>query len=191
MARLPVGVAAIVFAGVAALALRVVIEGRSALARGDEANAANRFPDAIAAWESAARWYFPLAPHVDAAYDRLREFAKARRSVAAWRAIRSAALATRGPWQPHAEDLADADRITASRPPIPNAPRPATPIRRSSPPGTPNSWRDPRPAVGRPPSPFWGSRCGSWGWRSSGARPDPSGDLRRWPRCLGARPFTA
>jgi hypothetical protein len=105
---------AIVVAGLLALALRVVIEGRSALARGDAAMAANRYPDAIAAWEAAARWYLPLAPHVDDAYDRLRELAKSKESLAAWRAIRSAALATRGPWQPHADDLAEANAAIAA-----------------------------------------------------------------------------
>jgi hypothetical protein len=107
------GVAAIVVAGIAALVLRVVIEGKSALAKGDEAAAAGRFPDAIAAWETAARWYLPLAPHVDDAYDRLRDLAKSKKSIVAWRAIRTAALATRGPWQPHEADLAEANAAIA------------------------------------------------------------------------------
>lgn len=113
MKRTLTGVAAIVVAGIAALALRVVIEGKSALAKGDEAAAAGRFPDAIAAWEAAARWYLPLAPHVDAAYDRLRDLAKSKKSIIAWRAIRTAALATRGPWQPHERDLAEANAAIA------------------------------------------------------------------------------
>ena len=107
-------IAAVVVAALAALGLRVVLEGRSALASGDAALADNRPVDAIAEWEAAARWYLPGAPHVGEAYERLRQFAQTHHSAAAWRAIRSAARATRHLWQPHAEDLADADReITA------------------------------------------------------------------------------
>lgn len=107
-------IAALLVAGLAALALRVVIEGRAALAQGDEAMAEQRAADAITAWESAARWYLPFAPHVDEAYDRLRELARTHHSAAAWRSIRAAARATRGLGQPHAEDLADADAALIS-----------------------------------------------------------------------------
>ncbi len=102
-------ITAVVVAGLAALALRVVLEGRAALAEGDAAMAEQRAADAITAWEAAARWYLPSASHVDDAYDRLRELARTHHSAAAWRSIRSAARATRGLWQPHAEDLAEAD----------------------------------------------------------------------------------
>jgi hypothetical protein len=102
-------IAAVVFAGMGACGLRVVIEGRTALSDGDAALAAKRPADAIAAWESAARWYLPGAPHVDEAYDRLRQFATTYKSLAAWRAIRSAARATRHLWQPHGDQLAAAD----------------------------------------------------------------------------------
>ena len=108
------GVAAVIGAAVAALGLRVVLEGRAALAEGDAAIADKRPADAIAAWESAARWYLPGAPHVGEAYDRLREFAANHQSLAAWRSIRGAARATRTLWQPHAEDLAEADRQIAA-----------------------------------------------------------------------------
>lgn len=114
MKRTVIGIVAIVVAGVAAVSVRVVLEGRSALADGDAALADHRPSDAIAAWESAARWYLPFAPHVDEAYDRLRDYAKARSSVAAWRAMRRAALATRTLWQPHAGDLADANAAIAN-----------------------------------------------------------------------------
>lgn len=77
----------IALAGLGALAVRVVVAGNAALADGD---AAKDPAEAIAAWERAARWYLPLAPHVDAAYARL----EAVGSLAAARAIRSAALAT-------------------------------------------------------------------------------------------------
>jgi hypothetical protein len=113
----------IVVATLGALAIRVVVEGRSALAEGDEAANAGRTDDAIAAWESAARWYLPLAPHVDEAYARLTATATAEPTnpspslrahrMAAWRAVRSAALATRHLWTPHTDDLAAANTAIA------------------------------------------------------------------------------
>lgn len=104
-------VLAIVGAALGAIALRVVIEGRRALARGDQALAAGRIDDAIAGWEAAARWYLPLAPHVDEAYARLTGLAGAdhRLALSSWRAVRRAALATRGVWTPHDRDLAAAN----------------------------------------------------------------------------------
>ena len=113
---------AIVIAGLGALAVRVVLEGRTALAAGDAAHAAQRPTDAIAAWESAARWYLPAAPHVDDAYARLTALAKAdpKHALAAWRAVRRAALATRSLWTPHADDLDTANaeivRLSAAHP---------------------------------------------------------------------------
>lgn len=108
-------VIAIVFAALGALAVRVVIEGRRALAEGDAAIAAKKPLEAIQAWESAARWYFPLAPHVDEAYARLVEIANAdaKYRAVAWRAVRRAATATRSVWQPHADDLAAANAALA------------------------------------------------------------------------------
>jgi len=106
-------IVAIVVAALAVMSLRVVLEGRSALADGDAAIEAKHPIDAIAAWETAARWYLPGAPHVDEAYDRLHTVARDRRSLAAWRAIRRAALATRHLWQPHQGDLAEANTAIA------------------------------------------------------------------------------
>jgi hypothetical protein len=106
-------IAAIVLAGLAALGIRVVREGRSALAEGDDALEAKRPGDAIAAWETAARWYLPGAPHVDEAYDRLLDFARTHNSLTAWRAVRGAALATRSLWTPHEADLAEANAAIA------------------------------------------------------------------------------
>lgn len=107
--------AAIALAIGGALALRVVVEGRDALADGDEAAAAKRPADAIAAWQTAARWYLPGAPHVGAAYERLGELARAQpeHALAAWRAVRGAARATRSLWTPHADELAAADAAIA------------------------------------------------------------------------------
>lgn len=105
----------VVVAALAVLALRVVIEGRAALAEGDAAMAQHHVVDAIAAWETAARWYLPLAPHVDDAYARLAEVAKEPPfALVAQRAIRSAALATRTLWQPHADELAAANAAIAT-----------------------------------------------------------------------------
>lgn len=89
---------AVVLAVLGALAIRVVVEGRSALAASD--------------YETAARWYLPFAPHVDEAYAKLRTLTKSEDpavALAAWRSIRAAARATRSLWQPHADDLAEAD----------------------------------------------------------------------------------
>ncbi len=109
-------IAAIVLAGAGALALRTVTRGRDALAEGDRAHAAGRPADAIASWEIAARWYLPGAPHVDEAYARLIHLAgdDPRHALAAWRAVRGAARATRSLWgTPHAADLAAADAAIA------------------------------------------------------------------------------
>ncbi len=108
-------IVAIVLAGLGALAIRVVVEGRTALAAGDEALARGEVVDAIAGWEAAARWYLPLAPHVDDAYGRLIHLAQVDHphSLAAWRSVRSAALATRGLWTPHADELLAANAAIA------------------------------------------------------------------------------
>lgn len=108
-------IAAIVLLGLGALATRVIVEGRGALAAGDDAAAHGKLDDAIAGWEAAARWYLPLAPHVDEAYARLIDLAARdhHHALAAWRAVRSAALATRGLWTPHADDLAAANAAIA------------------------------------------------------------------------------
>ena len=71
----PIVITAFVIAVLGALAIRVVIEGRGAIADGDAALAAGRPLDAIRAYEGAARWYLPFAPHVDAAYGKLRALA--------------------------------------------------------------------------------------------------------------------
>lgn len=112
-----IAIALLVLACLGALAIRVVVEGRRALATGDEAMTAGKPLDAIGAFETAARWYLPLAPHVDEAYDRLRALTTAEDpavAIAAWRGIRGAARATRTLWTPHADDLAAADREIAT-----------------------------------------------------------------------------
>lgn len=111
-------IGAIVAAVLGALALRVVVEGRAALAAGDAALAGDRPGEAIRAYETAARWYLPLAPHVGDAYGKLRALAASEDpavALAAWRAIRGAARATQTLWTPHADDLAAADEAIAIR----------------------------------------------------------------------------
>jgi hypothetical protein len=109
-------VAALVLALLGALAIRVVVEGRGALATGDDWLARGKPAEAIRAFEASARWYLPLAPHVDDAYARLRDQTKSADpaiALRAWRAIRSAARATRSLWTPHEDDLAAADAAIA------------------------------------------------------------------------------
>jgi hypothetical protein len=109
-------VLAFVLAAGGVLAIRVVVEGRSALADGEALLAAGQVPDAIRTFEASARWYLPLAPHVDDAYARLRELTGSKDpavALLAWRAIRSASRATRSLWTPHADDAAAADRAIA------------------------------------------------------------------------------
>jgi hypothetical protein len=105
----------LVIAAFGAVCVRVVLEGRGAVAEGDAAIVAKHTDDAIAAWEAAARWYLPFAPHVDDAYARLTALANAEpeHALSAWRAIRRAATATRSLWQPHADDLAAANAAIA------------------------------------------------------------------------------
>ncbi len=124
---------AFVTAALGALAIRVVVEGRRALGDGDAWQLRGRPAEAIRSYETAARWYLPLAPHVGDAYAKLRALAESPHEgtpppdpkqvavqLAAWRAIRSAALATRSMWQPHADELAAANvaiaRISAGVP---------------------------------------------------------------------------
>ena len=104
-------IAAVVVAALGALAIRVVVEGRAALHRGDELLHAGESRAAVVEYEVAARWYLPLAPHVAEAYAQLHALTggDAPLALAAWRAIRSAARATRS----HAGEAADADAAIA------------------------------------------------------------------------------
>jgi len=104
-----VAIFAIGLAVIGLIGLRAVLAGRNALADGDDWISRGKPAEAIRSYEAAARWYVPLAPHVDAAYAKLRALTAGPDALLAWRAIRSAARATRSLWQPHAADLADAD----------------------------------------------------------------------------------
>ncbi len=104
-------VVGIVVAAIAVAGIRVVREGRAALAEGDDAAVRNRPSEAIAAWETAARWYLPYASHVDDAYSRLEGMRKDHdqvRALLAARAERRAALATRHLTDPHDPSAANA-----------------------------------------------------------------------------------
>jgi hypothetical protein len=109
-------IVALVLAVLGVLAIRVVVEGRGALSAGDDHMARGNPAEAIAAFETSARWYLPLAPHVDDAYSRLRGLGGSEDpavALAAWRGVRSAARATRTLWQPHGDHLAEADAAIA------------------------------------------------------------------------------
>ena len=106
-------IALIAFAVIGVVSLRAVISGRDALGDGDDWMLRGKPAEAIRSYEAAARWYVPLAPHVDAAYAKLSKLADGPNALLAWRAIRSAARATRSVWQPHAADLADAEAAIA------------------------------------------------------------------------------
>ncbi len=109
-------IAALVLAGVGVLAIRVVASGRAAVEAGNDWVTRGKPLEAIGSFESAARWYFPIAPHVDEAYSQLRALGASEDPVvalAAWRGVRSAARATRTLWQPHGADLAAADAAIA------------------------------------------------------------------------------
>lgn len=113
--------AAVVAAVLGALAIRAVWEGRGALHAGDEAAARGDREAAVEGWRRAARWYLPLAPHVGDAYDRLERLARDAEdagdpdtALAAWRGVRSSALATRWLVIPHDDRRRRADRRIAA-----------------------------------------------------------------------------
>jgi hypothetical protein len=99
---------------------RAVWEGRDALAQGDEAATKGDYPEAIAHWRRAARWYVPLAPHVGGAYDRLERLAGQAEdngdiaiALSAWRGVRGSILATRSFFTPQSDRLEPANRAIA------------------------------------------------------------------------------
>lgn len=114
------------FLAIAGVCLGVVVTraawyGRRALARGDAAMAERQPLAAIDHWRRAARWYVPLAPHVEDAYQRLESLARVAESqgdvttaLAAWRGVRHSVLSTRAWYTPHAQHLAPANRRIAA-----------------------------------------------------------------------------
>ncbi len=109
------------FLCIGVLSGRAIWEGRSALARGDAELAEGNVDGAVRWWRRAARWYVPLAPHVPAAYEKLRTLAteaegRGERETAllAWRGIRSSARATRSIIMPYRAQGDEADAHIAT-----------------------------------------------------------------------------
>ncbi len=103
------------------ISARALWEGYQALERGNEAMEQKDAKSAIRHWRRAARWYLPLAPHVAAAYDKLRGLAKQAEenkdretALSAWTAIRSSSLATRHVTSPYSDRRAEADTHIAT-----------------------------------------------------------------------------
>jgi hypothetical protein len=106
--------------GLGVIVTRVFWDGRQALRAGDAAMQKQDTTEALVKWRRAARWYAPGAPHVEAAYARMEELARAADArgddalaLEAWRGIRSSSLATRSFYTPYADKLAAANRRIA------------------------------------------------------------------------------
>jgi len=102
------------------LTVHTVLEGQSELEQSKAAFDRDELGDAIQHARRAAGYYAPGAPHVDAAYTRLRAIAfgsEARGDTTtarlAWGAVRSAALETRHAFVSRARELEEADRQLA------------------------------------------------------------------------------
>jgi hypothetical protein len=83
----------------------------------DRAFDAGRMHLALQHARAAAAAYVPGAGHVQRGYERLRAIARGAErardlelSTAAWRGMRAAAIESRHVWQPHADELREADR---------------------------------------------------------------------------------
>ncbi len=100
----------------AVLSVRAVTSSRSHLQRGDALRDAGDLDGAILAYRRSARWYAPANPYVPEALDRLATLAteaeaqgEAERSLAAWRSVQGAILATRSFYTPHHDRLVRAE----------------------------------------------------------------------------------
>ena len=162
---------------VASICLGVVVtramwQGQSALADGDAAMERGDVREAINRWRRAARWYVPLAGHVDTAYDRLEELAKTAENrgdrttaLMAWRGVRSSIMATRSFYTPYADRLEPANRRIAAlmareeaeNPPLVQSGDPPTSEAQSSAPGGvgSESWHYQLLTRDNSPSVFW------------------------------------
>ena len=105
----------VVLAG--ASTVRALVDGRGELERSTDAFNHGDLHASILYARRAASAYVPGAPHVDAAYARLRAIALGAESSGdpetarlAWGAVRSAALESRHVWTPRLGDLETADR---------------------------------------------------------------------------------
>jgi hypothetical protein len=110
----------VLVAALAIMTARAIVEGESALRRSNVAFDRGDLAAATVDARRAATLYAPGAPHVGAAYARLRAIALGAESsgdrgtaMAAWRAVRGAALETRHLWIPRSVDLDDANEALA------------------------------------------------------------------------------
>lgn len=106
--------------GVAWVTLQAIRAGEEALEKSDVAFDAGDLYEASSHARRAATYYAPGAPHVDAAYQRLRAIAvgaeatgDVQSALFAWRAMRGAALQTKHLWLAHPAELQMANQAIA------------------------------------------------------------------------------
>jgi hypothetical protein len=99
---------------------RAIFDGTASMHRSDELLAQGEVDGSIALALHAARLYVPLAPHVRAAFDRMRQVAldaelRGDRETAllAWESVRAASRSTRTFWTPYADRAREADEHIA------------------------------------------------------------------------------
>ena len=110
----------LVVLGVAWITIQAVRAGETELAESDAAFDAGDLYEASSHARRAATHYAPGAPHVTAAYERLRAIAVGSEAIGdvdsalfAWRAMRGAALQTRHLWLVHPHELELANQAIA------------------------------------------------------------------------------
>ncbi len=124
------GYALCVAAVLATLAGRALLSARAELSAGESALSAGDVSEGIRRLRRAAHWYVPGSPYCALAYERLERVAteaegqgRSEQAMAAWRAIRASALATRWLFVPERDRLARANRhlagLLAELPPPP------------------------------------------------------------------------
>jgi hypothetical protein len=128
--RVLVGVALVIVLALVSFALatfRTLERGQAEMHESDAAFDRGELELALLHARRAALLYVPGARHVGSAYERLRAIAtgaeRAREpalAAGAWQAVRAAALETAHVWQPHGDELGEAnhhlDRLLASPP---------------------------------------------------------------------------
>jgi hypothetical protein len=105
---------------VAAVYVRVVLTARQAVAEAERSLAEDRFDDALFHFRRAAHAYAPFNPYNEQAYDRLWQLGRKAElggqtddALQAYRAIRSAILASRSFYTPHPDRLEEVDNRIA------------------------------------------------------------------------------
>jgi hypothetical protein len=99
------------------LVIHVNRAGNEALHRSDQAFDSGELENATRFARQAATWYLPKAPHVEAAYARLRAIAvgaeatgDTHNALRAWGSLRGALIETAHPWDYRGEAMAEASR---------------------------------------------------------------------------------